>query len=417
MRSDPERLLVGEVTVEIGGTTADATARFLNEALAAGVELWDLRSGPAGLSARCLLPALPTLGEAAARAGCSVRFRRRRGAPFWLRFLRRRPLLPLAALLLMALLLFLASLLLTVEVEGRGTLDAAATARVAALAREAGLYPGVSRWRLDCAACEEYIAAQFPALFFVEIHLDGNRAVIEAVRRTDPPADAYWAQQPGDVVAAVAGVVETVLVRRGTAAVAAGDPVRPGDVLIYGWQGDTAVAADGAVMARVWSSGYGECPLQKSILVTTGRRCGGLGLRRPGGPVVCLLGDFTSPYPLATRQRRQVAPRLWRKTGARVEMVVSEIGELKPTTQTVAYETARDAARLTAELNAKAALFVAQDLSSTVIVTRTVSDLALEPELARAVCMIEARAEIGVYRAGRREQPPAADADGRAPTE
>ena len=92
------------------------------------------------------------------------------------------------------------------------------------------------------------------------------------------------------------GIIEDILVRRGTAAVSSGDAVCKGDILIYGWQGDLASAADGIVTAKLWGEGYGECALREEWTEPSGNEVISIGLKVDDGSFLHLAGAQESPY-------------------------------------------------------------------------------------------------------------------------
>lgn len=68
---------------------------------------------------------------------------------------------------------------------------------------------------------------------WVSAKITGTKLVVQ-IKEADLKADEEKSAAPGDIVADSDGMIESIVVRRGTAAVAPGDWVRAGDVLIYG---------------------------------------------------------------------------------------------------------------------------------------------------------------------------------------
>ena len=326
MRNDPGRIISGWLTVEIWGKRPES---LLNLALKEGLSLTDVRwLGPGRLEAQLTTEDLRRLRPLTRRARCRLRIRRRQGLPFLLAAASRRPLLPLAILLFIPLLAFLSSLVAEVEVTSPYALDPREEALVYQLAREAGVEAGRSRWGMDLEAAEKAILRGFPRLFYAEILRHGNRLEIAVVRRIDVPAGEEI-RPPGDLVASAPGIIIDALVQRGTAAVATGDTVRQGQVLISGAYAGDYLGAAGIVTARVFGEGYGECYLEEVQLRETGRvrQQVRLALGEGSGALFAVSGPDVA-LGFRRESRRQLL--LWRKIPLPVEVILIEIAEVDP---------------------------------------------------------------------------------------
>jgi|GEM_PF-5653207 len=395
MKTDPARLVKGSLEIRAEGDAGS----FLDAALNQGLTLTSVRLDGQGCTARLAYDELPQLRRAARDSHCRVRFVRRRGLPFFLALLRRRPLLPVALGLTLLLMLFLSTLVLEVTVSGEGPLSDSELQQVLDTAAEAGLKPGATRLRVDVEEVEEYILQRMPQIFYAEALVRGQRVELAVVRRVDvTPTEQV--KPPGNLVALSDGVIIDVLVRRGTAAVKSGEPVQKGEVLIYGTYGREAVAADGIVTARVWAGGYGECPVKETGMLRTGRVAwAGMTITLPDGRSWSLGGRRESPYALYGREELRASTVLWRNISLPVEIVTTVFYELEARTVLYGEAYARELARRRAELDAKKELFSRYDIAVTRIVETRVEELFLEENLRRAAVTIEARTEIGGFQA------------------
>ncbi|MBO7668379.1 MAG: sporulation protein YqfD, partial [Firmicutes bacterium] len=394
MRNDPGRIISGWLTVEIWGKRPES---LLNLALKEGLSLTDVRwLGPGRLEAQLTPEDLRRLRPLTRRARCRLRIRRRQGLPFLLAAARRRPLLPAAILLFIPLLAFLSSLVAEVTVTSPYPLDPREEALVYQLAREAGVEAGRCRWAMDLEAAEKAILRGFPRLFFAEILRHGNRLEIAVVRRIDVPEDELI-RPPGDLVAAAPGVIIDALVQRGTAAVASGDTVRQGQLLISGAYAGDYLGATGIVTARVFGTGYGECRLEEVRLRPTGRVSQQIRLARPGGPGALLLqngADVT--LGLRRESRRQLL--LWRKIPLPVEIILIEVAEIDPVRLYRTPEQARLAAA--AQARARAWQELASLTGENLLSPARYSDqqIDLGDGVIRVRTLAESEAEIGSFR-------------------
>ncbi|MBQ6808266.1 MAG: sporulation protein YqfD [Firmicutes bacterium] len=392
MRRSAEQWLKAVIQVEIRGDGE----RFLQAAAREGLALRQVQREGELLLAELLAEDSRTLRRVLRLSRCGMRIRRRSGLPFLLAFLRRRPVLPLMSLLLMGALFLFSSLIFRVEVSSLEPLPEADYRRVLALAGENGLCPGRFIWQVDLEHCKRQISLSFPELFFVEVSRRGVNMEIRIAKRIDI-SPAQLPRSPGDVVAACDGVIENVLVRKGTAAVRSGDTVLKGQVLIYGWQGlEGPVAADGIVTARVWASAYAECPTLHRELQPSGRQQSLLQLRGPAGARLTLFGQ-EEPYAFNEKQLQSRTFPPWRNTQSTVEIIHGVVGELCCVEQQYSYEEALDIATRDAELSARAQLAASCDISSTSILRSWAEPLQLEEDLARVLVRLEAESQIGQY--------------------
>ncbi|MBR3391152.1 MAG: sporulation protein YqfD [Firmicutes bacterium] len=394
MRNDPGRIISGWLTVEIWGKRPES---LLNLALKEGLSLTDVRwLGPGRLEAQLTPEDLRRLRPLTRRARCRLRIRRRQGLPFLLAAARRRPLLPLAILLFIPLLAFLSSLVAEVEVTSPYALDPREEALVYQLAREAGVEAGRSRWGMDLEATEKAILRGFPRLFYAEILRHGNRLEIAVVRRIDVPAGEEI-RPPGDLVASAPGIIIDALVQRGTAAVATGDTVRQGQVLISGAYAGDYLGAAGIVTARVFGEGYGECYLEEVQLRETGRVRQQVRLALGEGPGA-LFAVSGPDVALGFRRESRRQLLLWRKIPLPVEVILIEIAEVDPVRVRRTPEQARLYAAAQARRRAweKLAALAGEGLLAPARYSQQLIDLG--DGVIRVRVLAESEAEIGSFR-------------------
>jgi similar to stage IV sporulation protein len=108
-----------------------------------------------------------------------------------------------------------------------------------------------------------------PELAWVGIRIQGSVATVEVVEKVLVEKDATKI----DLVAAKPGLVSSVIVLSGEAAVSEGDTVLKGDCLIRGIEHDGEyIQAKGIVQARVWYEATNTIALQNTIQSYTGRQ-------------------------------------------------------------------------------------------------------------------------------------------------
>lgn len=140
---------------------------------------------------------------------------------------------------------------------------------------EAGLSPGAPSRGLDPEALSFALAARVRGCAYVGARLEGIRLVIEAVPEEEAP-ELFRLDEARDLVAMRDGVIVSVNVKSGQAAVKPGDSVRRGQVLIRGEERVSkeetrGVQAAGEVIARTWYTGEAVGPLCETRRTFTGR--------------------------------------------------------------------------------------------------------------------------------------------------
>lgn len=245
--------------------------RFLNTLQKEGVPLLGARRADRRtLECACYLRDLPRVKQLAAEKGWRVtRERPAQLAAFFLA-LRRRPGALVGAALALAAALVLSQLVWRVEINGAGPYLADITAYLT----EAGYVPGARRDALDASALERNLTLRYPEVAWFHAYVSNVTLVVDVTRGV--PMPDLPSARPGDVVALRDGIVDSVRVYAGTAAVEAGDAVRAGQVLIRGEErgADGAVvpvAARGAVIARCWLEHTVEMSLLEIHSEETGR--------------------------------------------------------------------------------------------------------------------------------------------------
>lgn len=245
--------------------------RFMNTLQKEGVPLLSARrTGARTLECACYLRDLPHVKQLAGEKGWRVqRARPAQLAALWAA-LKKRPGALLGAALAMAAALVLSQFVWRVEINGAGPYRA----DIAAYLQEAGYVPGARRDALDTSALERNLTLRYPEVAWFHAYVSNVTLVVDVTRGV--PMPELPSAQPGDVVALRDGIVDSVRVYAGTAAVQAGDAVRAGQVLIRGEErgadGATVpVAARGAVIARCWLEHTVEMSLLEIQSEETGR--------------------------------------------------------------------------------------------------------------------------------------------------
>jgi similar to stage IV sporulation protein len=220
--------------------------------------------------------------ELAEKYKLDVKVTRVRGLPRLKATLRQRLAMALSMAVFLGALMMLSGRAWLVEVR----LTGGESASLERAMRSEGVHVGMDLTGLNAYALSQRLMADAGDLSYVGVSRQGVRLLIEAVGEDEPPA-IYDPAAARDLRATRDGVVESVTVLAGTAAVKPGDTVRKGQTLIRGEEKATdevtrGICALGSVVAKVWVSGEAVSPLEEEVRAPTGRTRTESALTGPG---------------------------------------------------------------------------------------------------------------------------------------
>lgn len=259
--------------------TGDFPERFLNLCAQEGVHFWDVDQPDSHLLHLTVAwTQRKSLTDLAERTGCSIMQGEGRGAPpFLLRFRKRYAFL-VGLVLAILTVCFLSRFVLVIQVEGN---ERTPTQTILSILQRQGLRPGAYGPSLAIRDMTNQLLLELEDLSWATVNLHGIRAQVIVREATEPPAIVDETVL-GDIVAKVPGIVTKIEPWSGDPAVAVGDTVVPGDVLIRGsvemappeysgletrWM---PVRAMGKVEGRTWRTLEEAIPLTAQVKVYTG---------------------------------------------------------------------------------------------------------------------------------------------------
>lgn len=231
--------------------------------------------------------------ELCRRYGLNCRVLSRGGRSALKRRLRARWTLLIGLALCAAICCFALSRLWWIDISFLGaTAQLGSEAEVRACLKEAGIAPGMALSEIDTSLLQKQLMASAGDFSFVGVRRQGVRLWVEAACE-QPSPEVYHIEYARDLVAARDGVIVSLNVKSGEAAVKAGDTVRRGQVLIFGEEAvgkdresgeeiTAGVSALGEVIARCWYEGSAEGDLIEEIYLPTGQVRHSRRLRLPG---------------------------------------------------------------------------------------------------------------------------------------
>jgi len=317
--------LQGQVLVRAEG---EETERLLNQCLARGIYLWDIRRREGILYFRLSSRAFLRLPPLVRHLKVKVSIAEKVGLPFFLRRLRRRRMLVAGGLLFVLILYVWSGCIWSVQVAGVG--HPGQQKELAQMLASRGVMRGVLKERIDLGMVEYEVLTQFPELAWARAYFTGTRFVLEVVPKLPQPELV----RPGHLAAKKNGLVLDVLVLVGKALVNKGASVQAGDVLILGEQGRQPVPAKGRVLARVWHETYHEGETFEQCWVRSGNTASSRMLRVLGRELL-IRGVKVAPFQYfeTDYQRKKILP--WRNSSGPVEVIDKTYYELKETRSTI----------------------------------------------------------------------------------
>ena len=264
------RYITGWAALEVAGAEPE---RFLRALAERNIPFWDA-APPADYTVTVRVPsgAVKRARLLAERAGCQVTACRRRGLPALFGRLRRRyALLGLAGAV--AAVLFVGSAFVwQIGIEGNQTIpDGIIRQALSQCGVDIGAFwPSFSQDQI-----RNSVLLRVPGLRWMTVSVRGSHARV-VVRESREHLPVTQEKQLVKIVAAKAGLVESVQPLHGTALTEPGSAVLPGEELIGGYttgrfnvQGPTR--AMGTVTARTWYELTAQSPLETRTKVPAGR--------------------------------------------------------------------------------------------------------------------------------------------------
>jgi len=327
--------------------SGDAPEKLFNLAAQSGLYLQAQGEREDGLLVEANEADLRVLFELAHRSRCRLRLLERYGLPVYLAWLRRRPCFALGILLFAVGLILFGQLITEMEVTSKGQLKPGDEAQIKVLCEQNGIKTGRLRFMLDCDSAEEVLLHELPDFVWADIAASGQKITVQVQRRSVPSKEDA-PLPPGSIYAACDGVLEQILVRRGTAVVQEGDTVQAGDLLVLGADASGATTASALISAKTWYETTSTVPLKQEVREFTGESRYSLSLRYNELAPLYLVGEASCPYLLFAQQKKIGPLTFWRKLALPVEVIETEYFQQVKRTLTLSEQEAREQAEAAA---------------------------------------------------------------------
>jgi len=263
------KFITGYVMIRVEGLSLE---KFLNIAAQSGITVYDVQR----VSYTVLRAVISAHGYRKIRRIVPEKYRitaeKKAGVPFgFIRLSGRKVLLIGLACLCVAV--FVASFFVwDVRVTGIEKREAIALTKEM---QSLGVFVGAFKGGVDIKEIETRLMVEHDEFAWANLRFKGVVAEIEVVL-AEPPPEMVDETRPCDIVATKDALIESIMALKGRAAVAKGQTVREGDVLISGFIWDEGltrilVAARGEVIGSVWYKAQVSAPMFNETRVPTGR--------------------------------------------------------------------------------------------------------------------------------------------------
>ena len=330
--------------------TGYSPERFFNLSGNAGIILWELHREETGYVFCISLRAFRRLKPMLRKSGTQIRILKRVGLPFLLFRYRKHHFFAIGILAAFLFLMVMSRFVWSVEISGNYQYS---TQLLTKFLAEEQIGYGVRKREIDCENAEVLLRNHFPDITWVSVRLSGTKLYV-AVQERLPAGNAE--EEPAlvasDLVTEVAGEVTSVLVRRGTALVQAGDEVEAGTVVVSGMipiqddSGETVsydlCAADADVTIHTILPYEDHFSAKKQVREQIGKTKYGIGVLTEDGQLnlfwqqkaqtgciriyrqICLGRDFYLPFTLVTERLWQYENNETDRTEAEIKRIAQE---------------------------------------------------------------------------------------------
>ncbi len=216
----------GYLRIRLSGYSPE---RFLNLCSAGGIEIWDLKYRNGTYEFYMTLKGYRSCKALVRKAKVRLRILKKLGLPFFLHKNRKRKLMFTGFVSFFVLLYVMSLFLWDISFDGnyRYT-DEVLTGYL----KEQDIRYGMYKKTISCEDIEFGIRNQFPEITWVSARVSGTRLLVKIKENEVLSSIPVKDESPCDLVAARAGTITKMIVRRGVPKVTIGDTVEAGQLLV-----------------------------------------------------------------------------------------------------------------------------------------------------------------------------------------
>lgn len=259
----------GYVVINIEGIFPE---RFINLCSKKQISLWNIhRISKNSISAHIGIKDFKKIRKICKNSRCKVHIQRKYGLRFFLHKHRKRKALAMGLIIFFTALWVLSKFVWIIEITGN---DKIPKEEIIKCAEAGGLSPGMLATSVDSHSIKNHIMSNMEDVAFVTVNTVGTTVKID-IREREEKREHFDKNAHSNIVASESGVIESILVQSGTAAVKRGDVVYKGQLLVSGATDNSYLGikysnSDAVVKARVWHEKTVNLPYYIEEKVPTG---------------------------------------------------------------------------------------------------------------------------------------------------
>jgi len=228
--------------------------RFINLCIKNKIDLWNIRrKSKTSITADMAIGDFKKIRKFAKNSKCKVHILQKYGLRFFIYKHRKRKALLIGFIAFFAIMWALTQFVWIIEITGNEDTEDKV---ILEYAEKAGLKTGMPILAVDTDSIQNYLMTNIEEISFVSVNKAGTTVNID-IRQREEKRKHFDKDIPSNIIATESGVIESVLVQSGTAAVKKGDVVYKGQLLVSGaadnkYLGIKYSNSDANIKARVW---------------------------------------------------------------------------------------------------------------------------------------------------------------------
>lgn len=248
--------------------------RFINVCIHRDIYLWDIkRKNNAEAGMKMSLNGFRQLRPIAKKTHTRVHIQKKYGLPILLHRYRKRYFFFGGLVVCMLFVFIMSQFVWSIEVTGN---ERVPTQQILMTLEQLGFKEGSYRGGVDVVDLKNNVLFQMDSLSWIWVDIRGSKAYVSVKEKTPAPT-IVPKDQPCDIVARKAGVIKTVNAKSGKSAVAPGETVQEGQILVSGLVTSEKPEvparyehATGEVFARTWYEKGAEYSPTREVRTPTG---------------------------------------------------------------------------------------------------------------------------------------------------
>ncbi|RBW70507.1 sporulation protein YqfD [Bacillus taeanensis] len=260
--------MIGYVEIEVKGKYAEL---FLNRCIQYRIPIWGIkRVNEETLHASMYIKDIKRVRFHLKKARCKVRFKRKKGIPFFIQHLLRRSGIIIGLLLFFILTFILSNMVWSIDVKGASP---KAEHELLQAVNEIGIKRGKFLFLLPSVQdVQQQVTEQLTGVTWVGVKIDGTKYTFDVVEKELPEKEKTL--NPRHLVAEKKAIIYDVFVENGQLMVKKNEYVAKGKLLVSGIIGKeestNIVPAKGVILGEVWYESEVTIPFKTTFITHTG---------------------------------------------------------------------------------------------------------------------------------------------------